>query len=159
MTIELAPLPTDEVRALVGELEQMLSADYECHQRHGLSIDGIFQPHVRFFIARADDGTAIGCGGVASFDGFAEVKRMYVRPAFRGRGFARALLARIEAEARELGHTLLRLETGDRLFDAMRLYERAGFHPCPAFGEYAAMEPHRIEASRFYEKILDRTLQ
>ena len=140
--IEAAPVATDEVRALIDELDRTLSAEYPPEQRHGLALDAIFQPHIRFFLARLD-GEAVGCGGVALFPDFAEVKRMYVRDAARGKGVAQALLARIEMEAREAGLAALRLETGDRQEAAMRLYTRAGFLRCPVFGAYAAMPPAR----------------
>src|SRR5471032_1002521 len=132
ITVELAPAATDEVRVLVDELEQVLAAEYPPEQRHGLALDAIFQPHIRFFVARLD-GAAVGCGGVAFLAGFAEVKRMYVRDAARGRGVAPALLARIEREAREAGVALLRLETGTAQHAALRFYEREGFRPCAAF--------------------------
>jgi putative acetyltransferase len=151
--IELVPRATDEVRVLLGELDGVLSAAYPPEQRHGLALDAIFQPHVRFFVARLG-GAAIGCGGVALFPDFAEVKRMYVRDAARGRGVADAILARIETEAREAGTALLRLETGDRQIAAMRLYFRLGFHQCPAFGAYAAMAAEAIATSVFFEKRL-----
>jgi putative acetyltransferase len=151
--IELAPGPTEEVRALVGELNQTLAAEYPPEQRHGLALDAIFQPHIRFFLARLD-GEAVGCGGVALFDNFAEVKRMYVREAARGHGVAQALLAHLEAETRAAGLTSLYLETGDQQQAAMRLYTRAGFRHCSAFGDYAAMPPTAIVASVFFEKRL-----
>jgi putative acetyltransferase len=155
ITIEQAKAPTEEVRALVSELEEILSAEYPPEQRHGLSLDAIFQPHVRFFVARLD-AAAVGCGGVALFDGFAEVKRMYVRATARGRGAAQALLERIEREAREAGRPVLRLETGTRQLAAMRFYERAGFRSCDAFGAYAGMPASSIATSAFYEKDLGR---
>ena len=149
--IELAPAATEEVRALVSELEEVLSAEYPPEQRHGLPLDAIFQSHIRFFLARMD-GAAVGCGGVALLPGFAEVKRMYVREMARGRGAAQALLARIEAAARDGGLDLLRLETGDRQIAAMRFYERAGFRRCDPFGAYAVMPPSAIATSVFFEK-------
>jgi len=152
--IEMVPAPTQEVAELVSELEQVLSAEYPPEQRHGLALDAIFQPHVRFFLARLE-GEAVGCGGVALFTDFAEVKRMYVRNAARGRGVAQALLARIEAEARGARLPALQLETGDRQQAAMRLYTRAGFRDCAAFGTYAAMAPAAIATSVFFEKRLD----
>ncbi|MBV9053346.1 MAG: GNAT family N-acetyltransferase, partial [Hyphomicrobiales bacterium] len=94
ITIEQAMEATAEVRELVGELNAVLGAAYEPHQRHGLSVDQLFQPNMRFFLAKRD-GLALGCGGVAVFDGYAEVKRMYTRPAARGQGVANALLRRI----------------------------------------------------------------
>jgi len=143
--------PTPDARALIGELDAELSGEYEAHQQHGLRVEQIFQPHVMFFIARLD-GEAVGCGGVAFDDGFAEVKRMYVRPAARGRDVARTILARLEDEARARKVGRVVLETGDIRHAAMRLYERAGFTRCAAFGAYAAMPPRAIERSVFYEK-------
>ena len=90
LQIEAVLTATDEVRVLIGELEAVLAAEYPPEQRHGLSLDAIFQPHVRFFIARLH-GVAVGCGGVALFPDFAEVKRMYVRDSARGQGTADAI--------------------------------------------------------------------
>src|SRR3972149_3285389 len=93
-------------------------------QRHGLSRDELSEPHVRFFLARLA-GEAVACGGVAIFDGYAEVKRMYTRPAVRGRGLAKALLRRIGEEARAAGVPVLRLGTGAHQPGAIGLYGAA----------------------------------
>ena len=153
ITIETVAAPTDEVRELIGLLDATLAKEYTPEQRHGLPLEAIFQPNVRFFVARLD-GAAAGCGGVALFPDFAEVKRMFVRETARGRGVAQALLARIETEARVAGLTLLRLETGERQTDSMRLYAKAGFQKCAAFGVYAAMDAQAIATSVFFEKRL-----
>ena len=155
LIIELATAPTDDVRVLVAELEEDLAARYPPEQRHGLSLDAIFQPHIRFFVARVG-GAAIGCAGVALLPGLAEVKRMYVRPAARGRGVAEALLARLEATARDAGLTRLCLETGDRQLAAIRVYQRNGFTRCEAFAAYASMPPGTVATSVFFEKHLTR---
>ena len=128
ITVELVLEPTDDVRALVGELDRILSAEYTPEQRHGLPLDAIFKPDIRFFLARSK-GAAVGCRGVAFFADFAEVKRMYVRDVARGSGAARALLARIEREAREAGFAVLRLETGARQVAALRSMSERGFNP------------------------------
>jgi GNAT superfamily N-acetyltransferase len=99
ITIELATSATDDVRALIDELDEILSGGYMPEQRHGLALDAIFEPHIRFFLARLN-GASVGCGGVVLFADFAEVKRMYVRDVVPGHGVAQALLARIEKEAR-----------------------------------------------------------
>ena len=153
ITIEVARTATDEVRDLIDELDRALAGEYLPEQQHGLPLDAIFQPHIRFFIARLD-GVATGCGGVALFATFGEVKRMYVRDSARGRGIAQALLSRIELETKNSGLDMLRLETGEQQFAAMRLYERAGFRHCDAFGEYASMAPQAIATSVFLEKRL-----
>jgi len=153
ITVEAVRTATDDLRDLIAELDQTLAQDYAPEQRHGLPLDAILQPHVRFFVARLD-GNAVGCGGVALFATFGEVKRMYVRESARGRGIARALLSRIETETRKGGLDVLRLETGDRQLDATRLYERAGFIHCDAFGDYASMTPQALATSIFFEKRL-----
>jgi len=153
ITIERVTVPTDDVRVLISELEHVLGAEYPPEQRHGLSLDAIFQPHIQFFVAHGDTG-AVGCGGVALFADLAELKRMYVRPAARGQGVAEALLERIEAAVRAAGLARLCLETGDRQLAALRLYARAGFSRCEAFGHYAAMPPETTAASVFFEKYL-----
>ena len=146
--------PTDEVRLLIGELDTELNANYSAEQRHGFNISRLFQPGISFFVARMD-GNPSGCGGVAFADGSAEVKRMYVRPIFRGCNVAQAILARLEQEARSQGFKRLVLETGDAQTAAMRFYQRQGFTRCEAFGEYEKMPAASIVRSVFFEKRLD----
>jgi GNAT superfamily N-acetyltransferase len=92
-----------------------------------------------FLVARDEDGTPLGCGALRALGGgVVELKRMYTVPAARGRGVGRAVLAALEDEARARGFTLARLETGDRLPEAHRLYARAGYRPIPCWGAYAS---------------------
>ena len=153
VAVERALAPTPEVTEIVGELDAVLGALYTPDQRHGLRIEQLFEPNIRFFLAYSD-GALAGCGGVAFFAGYAEVKRMYTREAMRGRGVAKAILARLEQEARAAGMPLLRLETGTKQDAAIGLYERCGFRRRGAFGHYAELPPHRVETSIFYEKPL-----
>ena len=100
-----------------------------------------------FFLVR-DNGTPVGCGGVQLFGkDYGELKRMYVRPQFRGLGFAKLMLDHMADYARSRGVRLLRLETGVHQHAAIGLYERAGFQSIPPFGEYRD-DP----LSKFYEK-------
>jgi putative acetyltransferase len=151
--IERVESVTDDVRAVIHELDTELAVAYPPEQMHGLTLRSLFEPHVQFFIASVEDA-AVGCGGVAFFEGFAEVKRMYVRKGARGDGAAQALLAHIEDVTRNAGVTLLRLETGVRQPAAIRLYERVGFRPCAAFGQYTSMAKSAVKNSLFYEKHL-----
>jgi putative acetyltransferase len=151
--IERALSATADVRALIGALDAELAQHYSADQRHGLALDAIFQPHIRFFIARRD-GEALGCGGAALFADFAEVKRMYVRENARGQGVADAIVARLSAEAIAVGLFLLRLETGTEQAAAIRFYRRCGFKPCSIFEPYASMAPNAIATSIFLEKRL-----
>src|SRR5262245_49491609 len=107
IAIELVTAPTTEVIALLDALNTALAGPYSEEQRHALPVDRLFQPNIRFFIARMD-GEAVACGGIGFYDGFAELKRMYSKPSVRGRGVAKTLLARLEAEASNIGQTLVR---------------------------------------------------
>jgi ribosomal protein S18 acetylase RimI-like enzyme len=78
---------------------------------------------------------------------YGEIKRMFVRPQFRGLGLARLMLNHLEAYASEHGIPVLRLETGVHQKDAIRLYEKAGFQSIPPFAGYIE-DP----LSRFFEK-------
>ena len=153
LAIERVGAPTPEVVELLDGLNEALSVGYAPDQRHALSLDQLFQPGVRFFLARSD-GVPVACGGVAFLDGFAEVKRMYARPSVRGTGVAMAVLRRLEEEARGAGETILRLETGIHQHEALRFYEKAGFKRRGAFGDYLRKPPHTIATSVFFEKSL-----
>ena len=80
------------------------------------------------------DGEPAGLGGVRDLDtDLAEVKSMYVAPAFRGRGLARRLLAELERIAREHDCGAVRLDTSDYLTDAIGLYRAAGYREVPDY--------------------------
>ena len=143
--------PSEEIRQLIGDLNDELGALYAPEQRHGLALEAIFQPNIRFFVARKEE-RAVGCGGVALFTNFAEVKRMYVRPESRGQGVADAIMTRLIAETGAAGLSVLRLETGTESFAAIHFYRRCGFRDCAAFEPYASMPPNRIAASAFLER-------
>jgi GNAT superfamily N-acetyltransferase len=93
-------------------------------------------PDGAFLLARVD-GEPAGCGGLARLDGTTgEIRRMYVVPEARRKGIARAILDALLEHARGLGYARVRLETGDKQYEAVALYERAGFEPCPCWGPY-----------------------
>ena len=151
-----APLAIE--RADPGAAEGLLLAShalmdelFPSEDNHYLGLDALRAPSVRFFVAR--DGTAgaavLGCGAVAVMEGYGEVKSMFTEPAARGRGVGLALLSELERQARSEGLRWLRLETGDELREAMRLYSRFGFTECGPFGDYEANS-----SSVFMEKAL-----
>jgi putative acetyltransferase len=153
IVLERVARATDEVAALLEALNRALDVGYAPEQKHALSVDQLFQPNIRFFLARAD-GAAVACGGIGFYDGYAELKRMYAKPDVRRQGVAKALLQRLEAEAHAAGIAIVRIETGNLQHAAMRFYEREGYRPCGAFGPYAQMAPGAIATSVFYEKRL-----
>ncbi len=134
---------------LIAELEAYLSPLYPSESRHGYSVAKLLRENVAFFVIR-HDRTPAGCGGIQLFGSeYGEVKRMYVRPAFRGLGLGKLMIERLAAYARSQGVGRLRLETGIHQHEAIGLYERMGFERIAPFGAY------RDDAlSRFYEKPL-----
>jgi ribosomal protein S18 acetylase RimI-like enzyme len=84
-------------------------------------------PRGRLMIASVDDAVA-GCVALRPCeDGVCELKRMYVRPAFRGQGVGKRLAETIIAEARQIGYRCMRLDTLPSMTAATRLYESLGF--------------------------------
>jgi putative acetyltransferase len=127
---------TPDARALVAELEAQLAPLYPRESRHGYSVEKLIAEVVAFFLIR-DNDTPAGCGGLQLYgNDYGEVKRMYVRPQFRGLGFAKLMLEHLTDYARSRGIGLLRLETGIHQHAAIGLYERMGFRSIPPFGEY-----------------------
>ena len=153
VAIERVHAPTAEAIGLLTELDAALEGPYTEDQRHALSVERLFQPNICFFLVRLD-GVAVACGGVAFYDGYAEIKRMFSRASVRRLGMATALLQRLEEEARAVGATTLRLETGIYQWEALRFYEGAGFRRRGPFGPYAELPSHAIENNLFYEKSL-----
>ena len=90
--------------------------------------DPDFLPPRGAFLVASADGEAVACGAVKTVaPGIGSLKRMWVADAARGLGIGRRMLAALEAEALALGLTILRLETNDRLQEAIGLYRTAGY--------------------------------
>ncbi len=147
---------TDTARSLIRELDAYLDPLYPAESQHGYDVDKLIAQGVEFFVLY-EDGTAAGCGGVQLFgepseggDSYGEIKRMYVRPGFRGRGYAKRMLEHLEGVASAKGYSKVRLEVGISQPEALGLYERTGYCKIPAFGDYWD-DP----LSLFYEKTLD----
>jgi putative acetyltransferase len=121
--------------ALLQASHALMESLFPPEDNHYLSVDALLVPEIAFFVAE-DGGEILGTIALARTAGYGEVKSMFVSPAARGRGVARALLAHLEGVARGAGLPLLRLETGNLLEAAMALYTAQGFRQCGAFGEY-----------------------
>jgi GNAT superfamily N-acetyltransferase len=138
-SIAAEPFDSHDAQRLVTALDARLAALYPPEQRFGPNLK---PEHLRggrgtFLVAR-DGDRAVGCGALRLLDTTtAEVKRMYVEPDMRGKGVGRAVLASLEAAAREMGVRRLVLETGVHQEAAIALYRRAGFKPVDCWGEYA----------------------
>src|SRR5688572_33468493 len=109
---EVAPDSQDAV-ALIGELDAHLMAHpYPPQSRHAFSVEKLLREQVVFFVTRYERQLA-DCGGIKLFGtDYGEVKRMFVRPEFRGKGLGKAMLHHLANYARNNGAGVLRVEDG-----------------------------------------------
>ncbi|HEY9229164.1 MAG TPA: GNAT family N-acetyltransferase [Gemmatimonadaceae bacterium] len=122
--------------ALICELDAELNVVTPKEHMFGLHPGEAADPRLRFFIIEAEDAI-VGCGALRELEpGIVELKRMFVRPAFRGRGYGRDLLEQVEREAIAAGIDRIRLETSADLPVAVGLYRSFGFVEIPKYGEY-----------------------
>ena len=102
-------------------------------------------PHGALIIARINDETA-GCVALRRLDEqTGEMKRLYVRPAFRSWGLAKRLIGELIQTARRAGYTTLRLDTLPSMAAAQGLYRSLGFFEIPAYNST------HLPGTRFYE--------
>ena len=136
VTIALERADQPDVVRLIDALDAYQRPLYPAASHHGIGVQALVQPNVLFAVARINTGAAVGCGAVVLESARGELKRMFVLPAFRGTGVARALLAFLELQARAKGCALFVLETGIRQPEALAFYARAGYVRCDPFGDY-----------------------
>jgi putative acetyltransferase len=152
ITIAVETALQDEVRAMVAELNAHLMPLSPREYQFQMTAEQMAEPHTTVFVARDAQGRAVGMGSLKVHDAnLGEVKRFWTRPAVRGTGVGRMLLARVIGLAREKGIARLALETGgtEPYADTWRFYEAGGFTRCGAFLDYP--DTHY---SRFYDQHL-----
>ncbi len=145
-----------DVVAALGALDVYLATLYAPEDNHILDVQALLAPDVVFLVAR-EGASLLGTGAFRHMPGepgtdrrpYAEIKRMYVDPAARGRGVGAQMIAALEAAMLQSGCMLALLETGSDQIEAVRLYERAGYRRRAAFGGYPDNG-----LSLFYEKSL-----
>ena len=105
-------------------------------------------PTGRLFLATLD-GNLAGCTALRRIDGnICEMKRLYLRPEFRGKGIGRQMTVEIIRAAQEMGYTLIRLDTVPAMKEAISLYRSMGF---------VEIEPYRenpMPGALFMERVL-----
>ena len=144
--------PTDprhpQATALLKQSHALMQSLFPPEDNFYLDVDQLVDPSIHFFGARIG-ADICGTGALKVADGYGEVKSMFVAEEARGKGVADAILRQIEDQAREEGLPILRLETGNVLYAAHKLYRRHGFVTCGVFGDYA-----EAKSSIFMEKPL-----
>lgn len=153
--IEIVPAASAQeiacVRELFREYEASLGVDL-CFQDFEQELAGLpgryASPAGSLLIAREDEKVA-GCVALRKLDdGIGEMKRLYLRPAFRGKGVGKTLALAIIAEARRIGYGRLRLDTLPMMREAQALYHSLGFQ------EIEPYTHNPIEGARYLELTL-----
>ncbi|BBK37160.1 acetyltransferase GCN5 [Allostella sp. ATCC 35155] len=125
-----------EVAELLRGSDDYSRALYPPDSSYLIDPDQLARPDVHFFVARID-GAAVGCGAVVVRPGgFAELKRIFVADAARGRGVGQRLIDALEAAARAEGTHTVQLETGPLSHPALALYRRNGYRERGPFADY-----------------------
>ncbi len=123
---------------LLAEMRVELNDVYESFNRLDnppLATDELREPDGAYLVG-FDGAEVVAGGGLRRLDdGVAEIKRMFVRPAARSRGVARALLGSLEQTAKELGYQKVRLDTGPKQVHGLRLYRSAGYVDVPPYND------------------------
>ncbi|MDY0873033.1 GNAT family N-acetyltransferase [Dongia rigui] len=138
-----------DVRDMLAEGDAYYATLYPAESNHLVDISTLQGPQTSFYVARVD-GRLRGIGAILRQQSYGEIKRMYVDPKARGLKLGSRLLAALEADARAVGITCLRLETGVRQPEAIALYVKSGYREIAPFGAYQ-LDPHSL----YMEKTLD----
>ncbi|MGH8014932.1 MAG: GNAT family N-acetyltransferase [Candidatus Zixiibacteriota bacterium] len=153
-SITVKSVPTDSkaeiqtIRELFLEYAKSLNFDL-CFQGFDKEVAGLpggyAPPDGRLMLALCDRKVA-GCVGLQKVtDGVCEMKRLWVRPEFRGRKIGRKLADAIIAESRQIGYTLIKLDTIDTMVEAISMYKSMGF------SETSAYRYNPIEGAKYME--------
>lgn len=134
--------------ALLKQSHALMQSLFPPEENFYLDVDDLVDPGIHFYAARIGPDLC-GTGALQVKDGYGEVKSMFVAETARGHGVADAILRQIEDQARAEELPILKLETGNTLHAARKLYARHGFQECGAFGDYRA-----AKSSIFMEKPL-----
>lgn len=131
-----SPADVAHARALFEEYAAWLAIDlgFQGFAQELATLPGKYaRPMGRLFLA--GEGEPVGCVALRPLDeaDVGEVKRLYVRPVARGTGLGRRLAETAIAHARAIGYRELRLDTADWMREAIALYRKLGFAPCPPY--------------------------
>jgi len=134
--IEIIPAQSEEQIALIRELfvEYAASLDFalcfQSFEQELTALPGQYAPPDGRLLLAMDGSHSAGCIALRKIDQqVCEMKRLFVRPAFRGLRIGRLLTERLLAEARLIGYTRMRLDTVKSMVKARALYRALGFQP------------------------------
>jgi len=126
----------DAARALFREYQAAIGVDlcFQGFEAELAALPGGYAPPAGRLLLARDGEAAVGCGALRPIGPeVAELKRMWTRPAWRGRGVARAVATALLAAARAEGYRTVRLDTLEWMTAARALYASLGFVDIPAY--------------------------
>lgn len=135
----------ESARELFQEYASWLDVDlcFQNFTQELASLPGVYAPPRGRLLIASLDSEPVGCVALRPAEGSScEMKRLFVRPRFRGQGFGRCLAERVIAEARALGYTHMVLDTLPMMAGAITLYEALGFKRRSAY--YATPLPQTV---------------
>ena len=147
MSLELIPAydRAEEILSLFTEYTHMLVShdpsfqiylDIQHYEDEIRDLEAKYgRPEGRLYLALWD-GEAAGCIALRKLDdGCCEMKRLYVRPAFRGHGIGDALVDRVIQDAKAMGYRSMLLDTLPFLESAIHMYQKRGFYEIPCYND------------------------
>ncbi|WP_314002666.1 GNAT family N-acetyltransferase [uncultured Paenibacillus sp.] len=149
--IELVQAAADnaDLAKLIAKLDAYLLEQYPPDEIFGVDFDDPDVEEITFIVAYLG-GVPVGCGATRPLDrDNTELKRFFVDPVYRNKGVAQLILGELEARAKRAGFIFIKLEAGEKQFEALNFYRKHGYYPIDRFGEYVA-----CESSVCYEKRL-----
>ncbi|NCU03203.1 MAG: GNAT family N-acetyltransferase [Chitinophagaceae bacterium] len=130
---------SSDFRSLVALLDADLQERYGEQQSFFSQFNKL--DHIHHVIVAYENNQPIGCGAFKEYElGVAEIKRMYVKSFYRGKGIGGQILTALEEWAKEEGYRNCILETGLNQPEAIRVYEREGYKQIPNYGQYVGVE-------------------
>lgn len=147
--VQILPSSPRDAIHLLDAHHALMQSLFPAEANNYLELDELLLPDIRFFGASCQ-GELVGCGALAVKQGYGEIKSMHVAEGARGRGIASEIVKRIISEAKREALSILRLETGDKLVAAHRLYERHGFAFRGPFGDYPDLPESMFMEKRLY---------
>ncbi|KPH60168.1 acetyltransferase [Pseudoalteromonas porphyrae] len=135
--VDLKPNDQDVINVF-ADIDRLMNTLYPIATAQSLTVNDLNKPNVYAIGLKNEDGI-VACGAIVKqFDDkvYGEIRRLYVKPSYRGKGLSRRIMQILLHHAGEEEIPLIRLETGPKQAESISLYENLGFQRCLSFGKY-----------------------